>query len=477
MNEITISKYASGTLEEVNKNRYIILIIVLMGVFMSVVDTNVVNVALPTITNYFQVDIAQSQWVVTSYLIFITCFLLIFGRVSEYTGKTKLFMAGIAIFTISSLGCGISGNIYYLIFFRIIQGLGAAVVFSIDMAIIVQAFPSYERGKALGFLVMTIAFGSIAGPILGGLVIDTLGWKYIFFINIPVGITSLALALKYLKINEVKCKCLKIDWISSTSLVLSLITLILVLGDISAYKGIVNNTWIYIGVFSISFAGFIYSGLTRKDPIIDLSFFRVKKFTFSNISCIINYMTFSMFNMVMPFYLQMVLGYRPSQVGQVLIAIPAVMAIAAPISGWLYDKYHTNYHSSLGMLLMAIALFIIGYYASSMAFALLIVCFIIYGFGNGLFVSTNNSEGLSSLPQNKNSTASSMLAMMRNLGNTIGVSLASILLYYSVISSGFYGDIISADPALLSYAISSVLMVAGTLCMAGVLSSMLIRWK
>ena len=178
------------------KGRYIILAIVLLGILMSVIDGNVVSIALPTITQYFNVDVTLSQWTITAYLLTMTALMLVFGKISEYTGKTKLFIIGFIIFTLSSLACGLSQNMTELILFRIAQGFGAAMVFSISGAIIYEAFPVSERGRAMGFLGSTVAIGSIAGPVLGGFLVDSLGWQYIFLINVPIGIILLATGLQ-----------------------------------------------------------------------------------------------------------------------------------------------------------------------------------------------------------------------------------------------------------------------------------------
>ncbi len=156
--------------------------------------------------------------------------MLIFGKISEYTGKTKLFIIGFVIFTLSSLACGLSQNMTELIVFRIVQGFGAAMVFSISGAIIYEVFPVDERGRAMGYLGSTVAIGSIAGPVLGGFLVDTLGWEYIFFINVPIGIILISFALKYLKIKEFKIEKFQIDSLGSVLLILTMSSLMLFLG-------------------------------------------------------------------------------------------------------------------------------------------------------------------------------------------------------------------------------------------------------
>ncbi|HTY91363.1 MAG TPA: MFS transporter [Methanocella sp.] len=461
------------------KNKYIILGIVLTAVFMGVLDTNVVNVALPTITTAFGVELSQSQWVVTVYLIVNTSLLLIFGRLSEYTGKVRLFFAGIAIFTIGSLACGLSGSLNELIFFRIIQGMGASIVYSINTAILVQAFPRNERGRTLGLIGTIVAIGSIAGPILGGLITGTIGWQYIFFINVPVGIILLLVAAKYLKLKEVSCKVKGMDWVGAAALILTMVSLMMLLGDLAGSLTVDTEMLIYACVFFVSLAGFVFTELNHENPIIDLRLFKVRKFTFASLSTMINFTAFSMFILSIPFLLQYVWDYTPEQIGMMLLAVPLVTAVVAPLSGYMYDKLQSTYHSSFGMLVTAIALFVLSFVVKLHNPLLLVVSFGFFGLGTGMFTSPNNTEIMSSLPMNKSSTASSMLATVRNFGNAIGVSLASIILYLMLSNAGF-ASIIEASVSgkdALANSISVVLFVGGALCVIGVITSLIVGWS
>ena len=172
-------------------HKYVILVIVLVGVLMSVLDGIVVSIALPTITGAFSVDISSSQWTITAYLVTLTSLLLFFGRIAEFTGRALLFIAGLAVFTLASLACGLSATFGQLVAFRVLQGVGGAMVFSISGAILFLAFPPQERGRAMGYLGSTVAVGSILGPVLGGFLVDTLGWRSIFLINSPSASCSL----------------------------------------------------------------------------------------------------------------------------------------------------------------------------------------------------------------------------------------------------------------------------------------------
>ncbi len=436
---------------------------------MGVLDGNVVNIALPTITSYFHVPVAESQWVVTGYLATMTSLLLVFGRISEYTGKVVSFLAGFTIFTLGSLACGFSSGILELIFFRVVQAAGASMVFSISAAIIVQAFHRDERGKALGLMGATVALGGIVSPILGGYIIDALGWQYIFLLNVPIGFVLLLLALKYFRLKEGPRPAFDMDWKGSTAFVVSVVALMVFLGEYASNTHLTLLMEALLIIFAVSLVVFLYVESRIKNPLVDLSIFKVRKFTFANLSTFLFAMAMSMFSLIIPFYLELVVGYTPSGVGTSLIIIPLVVCVVSPLSGWFYDRVESHRHSSFGMLVLALSLAGLSYFTISRDMLAIFSCFALLGLGNGLFQSPNNTEVMSALSAEKSHTASSVLAMVRNMGLTLGVSVASILM--SVWLGG--ASIFASGTAAASGATSIVMIGAGLLCAVGVVTSLL----
>ncbi len=454
------------------KDRHLIMLMVLIGVLMAVVDGSVVSIALPTITAYFHVNMAQSQWVMTGYLVTLTSLLLIFGKVSERTGKSKLFLSGFSLFTLSSLACGLATSLEMLILFRVVQALGAAMVFSISAAIIFQVSPPEERGRSMGYIGATVAVGSIIGPTLGGVITDNLGWDYIFLINVPIGVALLVMAAKHMKLQEEK-KSLKMDWPGSLSLVTSMVLLMAVLGQISD-SAAVNRESIILGLaFLTSLAAFLALERRCKSPLLDLSIFKVKGFALPNLSMIIFFISNLMISVAGPFYFERVLRYTPSQVGMVYMIVPFIMVVGSPASGWLYDRHHWKHFAALGMMILAASMFFMSYTARIGDPKLMILSFLPIGIGCALFQSPNNAEAMSALPRDKMSTASSVTATVRNLGMALGVSISSVLISMQLAAAGYHGTILGADPELLSIAISNVIMASGALCVMGMLASLL----
>lgn len=453
------------------RHRYAVLFIVLTSVLMAVIDGTVVNIALPTMTRFFAVDLSDSQWTITAYLVTMTSLLLVFGKVSEHVGRARLFFVGIVVFTASSLACGLSTGLPELILFRIIQGTGAAMLFSISSALIFETTPPSERGRAMGYLGSTVAIGSIAGPIVGGFVVDSLGWQYIFFINIPIGILLIAAAAAYLRIDEKRTDTLSLDWHGSGAMIVMFVALIIALGSL-ADQGVVTVTAVISGIFFFSArALFIWHERRCPAPLLDLSVFSHRAFLFPVIAVVLVFVANFMMAVVGPFYFEGVLGYRPSQVGLVFLINPAVMVIVAPVAGTLYDRHPTRNYAALGMGITAVAFILLSYFTLTRDISGILTAFVLFGIGIGLFQSPNNTAILSALPKEQLSTSSSVIATSRNLGMALGISLGSILLSFQLMAAGYSGNVITADPALLAVSISRIMAFSAVLCAIVVLLS------
>ncbi|MDD1712327.1 MAG: DHA2 family efflux MFS transporter permease subunit [Methanoregulaceae archaeon] len=453
-------------------DRRMIMFVILIGIAMAVVDGIVVSIALPTITGFFGVPVAQSQWVITAYLVTETSLLLIFGKVAEYVGKSRVFIAGFFIFTASSLACGLSASLSGLILFRIVQATGAAMVFSISAAIIFEIFPKGEQGRAMGYIGATIAIASIAAPMLGGFITDTLGWEYIFLINVPIGIVLLVLAIRFLTLPETPSTTRSLDWVGGVTMIIGMASLIMLLGELAGEVRVSGAVIFYLALFIVSITLFLVQEHRHENPLLDMSVFRNKKFTLANISMILLFIGFFMVNIVGPFYFEGVLGLKPYQVGIVFLVAPIIMVIASPVSGWLYDRHPSRYTAAAGITLSGASLIYLGRAAYSMDLTLIVLGFIPMAIGNALFQSPNNTEIMRALPPEKIGTASSVSATVRNLGMTLGVSLSSILLTYQLQSAGYSGPVIGAPPAFLVVSISTIMIAGGGLCFIGAVASL-----
>ncbi|ACL17088.1 MFS transporter [Methanosphaerula palustris] len=444
-------------------NRYIILIIVLTGILMAVIDGIVVSIALPTMTSYFGVDVAQSQWTITAYLITMTSLLLVFGKVSEYTGKVVLFIGGMAVFTVSSLACGLSTSLMMLIGFRVVQAIGAAMVFSISGAILFTAFPVTERGRAMGYLGATVAVGSIAGPVVGGFLAGTLGWEYIFFINVPIGVVLLLAAARYLRVDEQRNAHLNLDLPGSISLVVLMVALILTLGDLA--DGASLTTLPLALVFLLATGFFIRHERQAKNPLVELEIFQNPLFSLPMISMVLYFIANFMLGVIGPFYFEGVMGMEPTQVGLVYLVMPTIMVFLSPLTGWLYDRHHSPHYATIGMAVVAGALFVAGYASVRQDLTLILLAFAGVGIGSAFFQSPNNTDLMSALPPQKMGLASSVTATGRNLGMALGVSIATILISVFLRVFGNEDAVMGAPVSVLAAAVGIVAVISGLICL------------
>ncbi|MBI4813185.1 MAG: MFS transporter, partial [Methanobacterium sp.] len=395
------------------------------------------------------------------------------GKISEYTGKANLFITGWVLFTLSSLVCGFAPNIDYLIVFRIIQAIGASMVAGVSGAIIFHAFPSNEIGKAMGYFGAVVAIGSLLGPGLGGYITNTIGWQYIFFINVPIGVFLLVCALKYLKIPETTTPHLNLDWIGASALVILVAALLLFCGEIAKNLTITPPLIAYGVIFLLTSIVFLWQESKCENPLLEINLFHNRMFTLPVLSVFIFSVALNMAIVIGPFYLQGAMGYTPSQVGLLFMLVPLAMMFASPLGGRLYDKYHSKYAAGLGVLISAISFVLLGYGYLIMNLSMIIVSLLLWGVGQGLFTSPNSTETMISLPREKTAIASSVLTTAKSLGGALGVSFASIFMLIGLTITGYTGNILSAGPELLSNSVSTVMFIAGGLCIISTITAIL----
>ncbi|NJD77229.1 MAG: MFS transporter [Candidatus Methanoperedens sp.] len=412
-----------------------------IAIFMATLDGSIVNVALPTLTDYFRTDITTIEWVIMGYLLIITSLLLSFGRLSDILGRKTIFTVGIAIFTAGSGLCAISNTVGQLIFYRVIQGIGASMVMATGVAIISHAFPLKERGKAMGFIGTVVAIGSMTGPVAGGFLIENVGWQSIFYINIPVGIIGIVMASAILHKDKTLGDS-AFDVPGAITLFIGLVALLLALSEGQELGWISGYIIALFGLSILFFIFFTYIENRAKEPIIDLRHFRNKPFAAANISALIVFISMFGVILLLPFFLEEELGYSPQEVGIVLIAVPVVMSVASPVSGWLYDRTKSNILSSIGLGIASLSTLSLGFLSSSSSFLDVASRMAIFGLGMGLFQAPNNSIIMSSLPKEKLGIAAGTLGTMRNMGMVIGVALSGAVfstryVYYGNIESSF----------------------------------------
>ncbi|MDI6643837.1 MAG: MFS transporter [Methanobacteriaceae archaeon] len=404
--------------------KWFILVSVAMGTIMVPINSSIVNVALPTITSFFAISVSTSQWVINSYLIILLGLVLTFGKLGDLWGNGRLYMYGLLFFIISPVLCSIAPSIYFLILFRTIQGFAAAMMISVSLGIVKNAFPFQERGKALGIYALAIAAGLALGPAIGGLVQVLWGWRAIFIVNVPIGILSLISCYNFLEIGE--RKNVKFDFKGVILQFSGILLIVYALNNIEIPNMIFRS---FIGLLgAILLILFLWNEQWVKNPLINLKLFKNKTFTAFNISLFINYLCMYMILFIMPFYLKMVLHLNDGTVGLILTVSPIFMMIIAPLSGYVSDKIGSRPLALTGSLICFGAFFTMTQLNMFSSTYDVIWRLGLLGIGSAIFQSPNNRAIMNFSSKKDLGSISSIVVTMRNLGMVFGVTMASFLL-------------------------------------------------
>jgi EmrB/QacA subfamily drug resistance transporter len=396
----------------------------MLGGIMGPLDGSIVNVVLPTIASFFEVEIATAQWVTMVYLLAISSLLLFYGRLGDIWGYKKIYLYGLGGFVIASALCGLSPSIHWLIIFRALQGLAAGMMMSVPYAIIVRAFPDAERGKALGINAIMVAVGLAIGPSLGGFITAHLGWRFVFYINVPIGIAAVIWGSRVIPDERGEPGGLDIPGAALAFLALS--SFLLAVNRL--YRWDILSTSCAC-IFALCAVGFIFQEKNRAQPMLRLSLFSNRLFSLANLSALLNFMSQYILVFVTPFYLQRALYYTPDEVGLVMTSSPLVILVVAPFAGSLSDRIGSRFLSCAGAAICALSLVLLSQLGISQSPVSVAWRLGLFGLGTGMFQSPNNSTVMGNAPKPYLGTASGILATMRNVGMVLGVATGGAVLY------------------------------------------------
>jgi EmrB/QacA subfamily drug resistance transporter len=422
--------------------RWFILATILIGATMSALDVSIVNIAMPTLKTDFNVSLATIEWVAIAYMLTLTIFLPLFGRLADMYGRSRLYNAGFVVFTIGSAFCGMAPTANFMIGSRTLQAIGAGLLQANSIAIITAAFPSSERGKAIGIQGAVQAVAMSIGPFVGGILIAAIGWRAIFYINVPIGILGTLAALLILPRDEMKKQKEKVDYLGAALFSSGLLFLVLAFNEV-VKLGFTSPRIILYFALSVALLGlFVITELKVKYPIVDLKMFKSFTFSAGNMTGMMSYYVLFAIMFLMPFYLERVVGYSVELTGSLLVPIPLAMAVVAPWAGSVSDRRGPRLMTTAGMLLSALACFLLMLLGESSHLAMLMGILIMLGIGMGLFTPPNNSAIMGAAPRDKLSVAGGLLNMMRSLGLIFGVDISG-LIFTSVedkyvVDKGFY---------------------------------------
>ncbi len=423
-----------------------------------------VNIALPTIGREFHAGAISLGWITTAYLLASTVSLLPFGRLADIRGRRRVFAIGIAVYTMSSLLCALSPSTAWLIAFRVLQGVGGAMIFSTSAALVTSAYPQEERGKALGWNVAAIYTGLSFGPVLGGILTQHLGWRTLFLVNVPLGLMILGLVSWKVKQEWIEFKGARFDVLGTLIYGAGIISLMIGLSELPAMDGLLL---VLCGVFALS--GFVAWELRNDSPLFNLRLFRHNRtFAFSNIAALVNYSATAAVAFLLSLYLQYNRGLSAGIAGVVLVSQPIVQTLFSPFAGRLSDRIQPRIVVSIGMTMTLVSVSLFAFLGTHTPLALIIGNLAWLGLSLALFSSPNTNAIMSSVDRRLYGVAAGTLATMRTMGQMMSMAVAMFLLSLFVGNAAVTSA--NADRFLLTTRVSFGLF--GVFCILGVLASL-----
>ena len=454
-----------------NNGKWWVLLSIGIGTFMTALDTSVVNTVLPVIGKTYQTQIASVEWVVTIYLLGLSALLLGFGRLGDLRGHKIIYLLGFGVFVGSSMLCGMAPDVLTLVIFRGLQAIGAAMLAANSPAILTKSFPSSQRGQALGLQATMTYLGLTVGPSFGGWLASVAGWRAVFYINLPVGLVAIWLSLRSIPVDTVRKPEERFDWQGAIVFMLGLSALLLGLnqghnwGWTSApILGLLAGAVVLLGAF-------VAIETRVQNPMLDLDMFRQKRFSLTASSAVLNYIGVYSIIFLMPFLLIQGRGLSSAEAGLILTAQPIVMAIIAPLSGTLSDRWGTRLPAVVGMAVLSVGLFLLSLVREDTNISMIIVALGVVGFGTGTFISPNNSALMGSAPRHRQGIAAGILATARNFGMVLGVGISGAI-FTTILAQGQGSAAVGeATGAALYQATRISFIVAAIIVLAGMLTS------
>ena len=414
--------------------RWYALGVIMLGSTMGTLDASIANVALPTISRFYHHSVDDTEWVILSFMLVTASTLVLFGRLGDIFGQKRIYLAGFGIFGLSSIACAFAPSLEFLIASRAVQAVGAAMLLSSNQALIVDTFPSTERGRAIGFNGAAVAVGLSLGPIVGGAIVTFGDWRWIFLINVPISILALIGAALVLK--PVQQRSGGLDPIGAVLSVVTLFSSSLALSRSHIWGWTSPWTLGLLLLSAVTLIAFIYVERRVPSPTLDLSLFKIRIFAVSVFAGFVYFIAISGLIFIVPLAAQTALGDTAFAAGFLLTPITALNIVLAPTAGALSDRVPVRYVSTAGALMVAIGLFVLSRLPAVPTTFELIAALVVTGLGTAVFTQPNNSAIMGSAPANRRGIAAGTLATARTTGQLLGVALASAVFFSHAMHNG-----------------------------------------
>jgi EmrB/QacA subfamily drug resistance transporter len=398
------------------------------GLFMIMLDNTVVNVALPSIERDLHITISQLEWIVTSYALVFAALLITGGKLADLLGRRKIFVVGLAVFTLSSLACGMAPNAGFLIGARAVQGVGAALMNPATLSIITATFPPRQRGQAIGIWAGVSALALAIGPLAGGLIVDNIGWNWFFVINVPVGVHGIVVAQFFITESRDTSHEQSVDFpgLVTSAGALFALSYALIEGNQRGWSSAE-----ILGLFAaaaVLLVAFLVLESRQRLPMLDLSLFKNSSFVGANVvALLVSLGMFGVFFFI-SLYVQNILGYSPTRSGAIFLPMTILIILIAPIAGKLSDRIGGRWLMGGGMTLLGISLLFYQRLGLHSTFWTLLPSLVLGGIGMALTMSPMTSVAMGSVPVDKAGVGSGVLNSFRQMGGSLGIALMGAIL-------------------------------------------------
>jgi len=405
---------------------------VAFGLFMIMLDNTVVFVALSSIQSDLKISQSELEWVVSGYALTFAVLMLTGGKLADMLGRRRIFIAGLAIFTASSLACGLATGAAFLIGARVVQGVGAALMNPATLSIIVATFPPRQRGTAIGIWVGISAMALAIGPLIGGILTEQINWSWIFFVNVPVGIAGIIVSRLFITESRDESEEQRLDLPGLISSAVGLFGLTYALIEGNNYGWSSTRILASFAVAAVAFAVFVVLEHKQRVPMLDLSLFKNSTFTGANVTMLL--VALAMFGVFFfnSLYLGQVLGYSPIQTGATFLPLTILIVFVAPLAGRFSDKIGSRWLMGTGLVLLAGSLLSFSTLGTDSTFWDIVPGLILGGFGMSLAMTPTTAAAMGSVPVDKAGVGSAVLNSMRQVGGSLGIALMGAIVAASV---------------------------------------------
>jgi EmrB/QacA subfamily drug resistance transporter len=411
--------------QQMSPAELMIVLVISLGSFMAGLDATIVNIALPTIAQAFDISTVTVSWVLNAYLIILVSLLLAASRLGDMKGYRKVFLAGFVVFTVGSALCGMAPGIDTLVISRMLQAVGGAVIAALGSVMVTSYLPSSLRGQALGIVAMFTMLGAAMGPVVGGFLTSALSWRFIFYVNLPVGILAVILGIRILPSLKPAAPEARLDVAGVALIFAALGTLIYGLTSLQSSAAL--GAVLALVVSAVFWALFYLHERRSPEALINVRLFANRAFSLQNINVMLVQLGMAGAMVLMPFYLELVKGIPTDNAGTILLALPIGMILTSPIAGRISDVLGTKKPILLGFIISAAALFLLATLGAASSIGHAVIYLFLLGAGTGFAYAPLNSAVMGESPKADRGPTSGLIKMMTNLGSSLGVALVMLV--------------------------------------------------